>query len=482
LAIILGLILACLTVFGAVARHSFINFDDNAYVYENPWVRSGLTRAGLNWAFATIDDFYWQPLTWLSHMLDCQLFGLRAGWHHLINLLLHSLNSVLVFLVFRRMTGAFWRSAALAGLFAVHPLRVESVAWVSERNDLLAGFWFLLLLWVYQWHAERPGLRSYLLVLSLFVLGLMSKPTLVIVPLLLLLLDRWLLRRQALAEKLPMVPLSLASALVTHAGVYRLGLVNVGTSIALPHRIANALVSYASYLELSFWPHDLALPYPYRTVIAWWQVAGAALLLTAFTFGVVWYGRKRPYLIVGWFWFVIGLVPVIGLVQAGAQAMADRFLYLPGLGLGMAVVWAATDLLGKRRAVAAGVYTLLLLGCAVVSRQQVMVWHDSVTLFAHSVKVTRENAVAERQLAAGLEGEGDFSNALPHYSEAVRIAPNYYIAQAGYALALERQGNTAGAVEHFRAALKYFPQFPIVRDHLSQLEHRLSASGANAHE
>jgi tetratricopeptide (TPR) repeat protein len=179
---------------------------------------------------------------------------------------------------------------------------------------------------------------------------------------------------------------------------------------------------------------------------------------------------------------VIGLVPVIGLVQAGAQAMADRFLYLPGLGLGMAVVWAATDLLGKRRAVAAGVYTLLLLGCAVVSRQQVMVWHDSVTLFAHSVKVTRENAVAERQLAAGLEGEGDFSNALPHYSEAVRIAPNYYIAQAGYALALERQGNTAGAVEHFRAALKYFPQFPIVRDHLSQLEHRLSASGANAHE
>ena len=482
LAVTLGLIAACLTVFGAVVRHSFINFDDNAYVYDNPWVRSGFTRAGLVWAFTTVDDFYWQPLTWLSHMLDCQLFGLRAGWHHQTNLLLHALNSVLVFLVFRRMTGAFWRSAALAGLFAVHPLRVESVAWVSERNDLLAGFWFLLLLWAYQWHAERPGMGRYLLVLSLFMLGLMSKPILVVVPLLLLLLDWWPLRRQALTEKLPMIPLSLASAFLTYAGVHRLGFVNVGAAIPLPHRVANALVSYASYLKLSFWPHALALPYPYRTGITGWQVAGSALLLAAVTFGVVSYGKKRPYLMVGWFWLVIGLVPVIGLVQAGAQAMADRFLYLPGLGLGLAVVWSAAEFLGNRRAVATAIYVLLLLGYAVISRYQVTVWHNSVTLFAHSLKVTTNNAIAERQLAAGLEEQGDFADALPHYAEAVRIAPDYYIAQAGYALALERQGNTAGAVEHFRTALKYFPEFPIVRDHLSQLEHRPLPAGARPRE
>jgi tetratricopeptide (TPR) repeat protein len=279
-----------------------------------------------------------------------------------------------------------------------------------------------------------------------------------------------------------MVPLSLGSALVTHAGVYRLGLVNVGAAIPLPHRIANALVSYASYLELSFWPHNLALPYPYRDGIAWWQVTGAALLLAALTCGALWCVRKRPYLTVGWFWLVIGLIPVIGLVQAGAQAMADRFLYLPGLGLGMAVIWSAAELLGSRRAVAIGVYALSLLGCALISRQQVAVWRNSVTLFAHSVKVTTDNAIAERQLAAGLEEEGDFAKALPHYLEAVRIAPNYYIAQAGYALALERQGNTAGAVEHFRAALKYFPEFPIVREHLNRLEHQPLSSGANTHE
>jgi len=457
-------------VFGAVVRHSFINFDDNAYVYENPWVRTGLTRAGLIWAFRTIDDFYWQPLTWFSHMFDCQFFGLRAGWHHLHNLLLHTLNSVMVFLVFRRMTGAFWRSAALAGLFAVHPLRVESVAWVSERNDLLAGFWFLVLLWAYQWHAERPGMGRYLAVLASLVLGLMSKPTLVTAPLLLLLLDTWPLRRRAIAEKLPMVPVIAASMFVTYVGLQRLGTVNVGAAIPLPHRIANALVSYTTYLELSFWPHNLALPYPYRADIPSWQAIAAAFLLAVLTFVMVWWGRERTYLFVGWCWFVVGLVPVIGVVQAGAQSMADRFLYLPGLGLGIAAVWGAAEIFEKRRAVAAVVYACLLLGGAIISRQQVAVWRNSVTLFAHSAQVTRNNAIAERQLAAGLEEEGNFAGALPHYSEAVRIAPEYYIAQAGYALALERNGNTAAAVEHFRAALKYFPDFPIARDHLSHLE------------
>jgi tetratricopeptide (TPR) repeat protein len=471
LTICLGLAAACLVVYGAVLRHSFINFDDGVYVSDNPWVRSGFTRAGLVWAFTTVDVFYWQPLTWLSHMLDCQLFGLQAGWHHLTNLLLHAANSVLVFLVFRRLTGAFWRSAALAALFALHPLRVETVAWVAERNDVLSVFWFLVVLWVYHWHSRQPGAVRYLLFLAALVLGLMSKPTLVTAPVLLLLLDWWPLGRRAFEEKLPVLPLAALSSFITYVGVWKLGSVNWGATIPLPHRIANALISYAAYLELTFWPHDLALPYPYRMVIPWWQTAGAALLLAALTFAALWYGRQRRYLAVGWLWFVVGLIPAIGLVQVGRQGMADRFTYLPCLGLGIILIWGGAELLQKRRALAVSFLATALLGCAVASWRQVALWQNSITLFAHTVRVTRHNAQGERQLGMALLAEGRFAEALPHYAAAIQIEPSFFLAQNEYGIALEHQGNSEGAAKHFRAALQYWPQLEVARDHLYRLEH-----------
>lgn len=463
-------------VFGAVLRHSFINFDDGNYVSDNPWVRSGFTRAGVVWAFTTVDDFYWQPLTWLSHMLDCQLFGLQAGWHHLANLLLHTANSVLVFLVFRRLTGAFWRSAALAALFSLHPLRVETVAWVAERNDVLSVFWFLVVLWLYHWHSQQPGAVRYFLLLAALVLGLMSKPTLVTAPLLLLLLDWWPLGRKAFAEKLPVLPLAALSSFITYVGILRLGSVNWGATIPLPHRIANALISYAAYLELTFWPHDMALPYPYRTIIPGWQAAGAALLLAALTFAALWFGRQRPYLAVGWLWFIVGLIPAIGLVQAGRQAMADRFTYLPCLGLGLILVWGGAELLQNRRVLAVTFFATAMLGCAVVSWRQVALWQDSVTLFSHTVRVTRHNALGQRQLGLALLVEGRFAEALPHYAAAVRIEPAYFLAQTEYGIVLEHQGNPEAAAEHFRAALKYWPQYEVARDHLYRLEHTETTS------
>jgi len=476
LAICLALASVCCIVFGGVRHNGFINFDDPGYIYENPWVRSGLTGPGLVWAFTNIDQSYWHPLTWLSHMLDCQVFGLDAGWHHLVNLLLHTANAILVFLVFQQLTGARWRSAVLAALFALHPQRVESVAWAAERKDILSAFWFLLTLWLYQRHAIQPGRWRYLLLLITLALGLMSKPMLVTVPFLFLLLDWWPLKRRAFAEKLPMIPLVLISTLITYATIHRLGAVNWGAAVPLPHRIANALISYVRYLELTFWPQGLALPYPYRLVIPSWQIAGAALLLAGLTAGALWFGRRRPYLAVGWLWFIAGLTPAIGLVQVGRQGMADRFTYLPCLGLGLIVVWSTAEWLHSRPKLAVGLSMAAALGLAVVSWQQVTFWRDSVTLFSHTVAVTSENSTAERQLATALDDRGRLEDALPHYAAAVRIEPGFFVAQTGFGAALERHGETELAVEHLRAAVHYCPDCPDARLLLNQLEHYAPAS------
>ncbi len=323
---------ACLLVFGQAVRFGFLNYDDNAYVYENPWVRGGLTLHGIIWAFNVIDYFYWQPLTWLSHMLDCQLFGLRPAWPHLVNVLFHAANSILVFLIFRRLTGAFWRSAVLAALFALHPLRVESVVWIAERKDVLSAFCFLVTVALYLRFVERPSGPRYACVLAAFGFGLMSKPMLITTPVLLLLLDYWPLRRRAVAEKMPLFLMAGFTLAVTYAGSRQLRAINWAANLPLGHRVANALVSYAAYLGLSIWPHHLAILYPYRLEIAWWKPVAAAAMLTAITVMVLRAAGKRPYLAFGWLWFVIALLPPSGIVQVGRQAMADRFTYLPSIG------------------------------------------------------------------------------------------------------------------------------------------------------
>jgi len=466
-AVALALVAACLLVYGQAARFDFINYDDGAYVADNPPVRAGFTRAGLVWAFTTIDYFYWQPLTWLSHILDCQLFGVNPGPHHLHNVLLHTLNALLVFAVFLRLTGALWRSALLAAVFALHPLRIESVAWVAERKDLLSAFCLLVTLWCYLGYARRPSRPRYYLVLAMFALGLMAKPMAMSLAVILLLLDYWPLGRRAFAEKIPMFGLAALSTAITWIGTHRLGPINWGAGLSMPQRLANAAVSYVKYLELAVWPHGLAVLYPFRTAVPLWQCALAALLLLAITGAALRLRRDRPYLFVGWLWFVTGILPASGLVQVGRQGMADRFTYIPMLGLAVAAIWYAADSIGKRPRAAAAISASVVAALGVITWIDLPVWRNSVTVFAQAVAVTRENSLAQHQLAAALDDAGRYQEALPHHAEAVRIEPAYFVAQCSYALALEKANQTEAAIDHFRQALRYFPDYPEAREHLA---------------
>src|SRR5260370_36365473 len=325
-------------------------------------------------------------------MIDCQLFGLRPGWHHLTSLLFHIANTLLLFGVLLRLTAAFWRSALVAAIFALHPTRIESVVGLAERKDLLRGFFSLAAIWCSRRYTERPSRGRYSTVIAVFVLGLMSKPMAMTLPVILLLLDWWPLRRRAFAEKLPMFVLAGFSSFVTSIDTVGLASISWGSSFSLVQRIANALVSYVRYLELSFWPHDLAILYPFRTAVPPCQTAFAALLLAGITALAFWQARRRPYLIVGWLWFTLGLFPASGVVtQVGWQGMADRFTYLPQIGLAIAVIWGVADLLGSHRRAAAALSGAIVALLAIATMRQVPVWRDSVTVFAHAVAVTGRN-------------------------------------------------------------------------------------------
>ena len=470
----LALVAACLFVYGQAVSFAFLNFDDNGYVTDNQWVRPGFTAAGVRWAFTAVDYYYWQPLTWLSHMIDCQLFGLRAGWHHFTSLLFHIANVLLLFGVLLRLTAAFWRSALVAAIFALHPTRIESVVWIAERKDLLSGFFFLAAIWCYLRYAERPSRGRYNLVLAVFVLGLMSKPMVMTLPVILLLLDWWPLGRRAFAEKLPMFLLAALSSFVTSIGTARLASINWGSSFSLGQRIANAIISYVRYLELSFWPHDLAILYPFRTAVPTWQTALAALLLAGITVLTVWQARRRPYLIVGWLWFTVGLFPASGVVtQVGWQGMADRFTYLPQIGLAIAVIWGMADLLGKHRRAAAALSGAIVTLFAIAAMRQMPVWRDSVTVFAHAVAVTGGNPAAQHYLAAALDERGRFDEAFPHHAEAARLEPYYLVMPFSYGIALERRGQTAAAIEQFQRVLVHFPNHLDAQRHIAENQARL---------
>ncbi len=478
-AVMLALAAACFAVYGAAVRAGFLNFDDPGYVTGNQWVNHGITAAGVRWAFTSIDWFYWQPLTWLSHMLDCQLWGLWPAGHHLTSVLFHVANTLLLFALLRRLTGAYWRSAAATALFALHPLRVESVVWIAERKDLLSSFWFLAAIWLYLNYVERPSQTRYNLVLGAFALGLMAKPMVMTLPVILLLLDWWPLGRRAIGEKAPLLAMALASALITSIGTARLGIANWGASLTLGQRAANALVSYVRYLELSFWPHDLAILYPFDTRVPLWQAAAAALLLAGITGIALWQAKRRPWLPVGWLWFAIMLLPASGLKQVGRQGMADRFTYLPHIGLAIAVVWCAAEALGGRRRAAALVFAGAAACLAAGTAQYVPLWRDDAGLFARAVAVTRGNSGAEYFLASALEARGRYREALPHYAEAVRIEPTHFVAQYAYGAALEREGRLAEAAGCFREALRRFPDYPDARSHLEAVQKALDLSKAS---
>ena len=476
------LVAVTLLVFGRVIRHDFINYDDPTYVTANPHVRGGLTWSNVGWAFTTRHAANWHPLTWLSHMLDVQLFGMNPRGHHITSVLLHVANTLLLFAVLRRMTNAVWPSAFVAALFAVHPLHVESVAWVAERKDVLSTLFWMLTMWAYARYAERPGVARYGLALLFFALGLMAKPMLVTLPCVLLLLDFWPLGRvrpgkedftrtiaRLCAEKLPLFALSAASCALTVWAQKAGGAVLSVDALPLPFRIGNAVLSYARYLGRTIWPADLAVFYPHPGAWPTWQLLGAGLLMLSMTAVAVWRIRRDPYLIVGWFWYLGTLVPVIGIVQVGGQSIADRYSYVPLVGLFVMIGWAGAALAGhfssfKRFvAFAAGVVVAFT---AAFAWKQTRHWRNSFALFEHALRVTSDNHIAHNNLGIALAERGKLDAAILHFQELVRIKPRFASAHNNLGIALASRGRTSEAIEHFKRAVEINPSFAEAQNNL----------------
>lgn len=451
--------------------HGFISFDDDDYLTANPVVRQGLTWDGLVWAFSAPRVYNWHPLAWLSHMLDVQLFGLNAGAHHLMGLFLHIANSLLLFGVLRAMTGAPWRSGIVAALFALHPLHVESVAWAAERKDLLSTLFWLLTLGLYHRYTQAPGIRRSWPVLLCYAVGLTAKQMAVTLPFLLLLLDYWPLRRTApqplrrsllgplVREKLPLLVLAAGASLLIYLIQAQTGIVKSSAVFPVADRVANALVAYVAYLFKTLWPLHLAVFYPHPgAALSLWTAAAAAALLAAVTVAVLRSGK--PYLSVGWFWYLGTLVPVIGLVQVGVQGMADRYTYVPLIGIFIMAVWGGADLAARWRvpaAVRAGAVAAVLAALTVLTWFQVGTWRDDLTLYRHAVKVTAGNDWAEYNLGLALMARDRDDEALAHFQEAVRLQPRYADAFLNIGVIRARQDRLDEAAASFGRALALEP-------------------------
>jgi tetratricopeptide (TPR) repeat protein len=459
--------------YAGIWHNGFVSWDDPSYVSENAHVLGGLTWRGVVWAFTNTQGANWHPVTWLSHMLDVQLFGPDPGMHHTVSLLLHILNTVLLFGVLHRMTGALGRSAFVAALFAVHPLHVESVAWAAERKDVLSTLFWMLTMAAYVAYVERPQRRRYLLLLAVFALGLMAKPMLVTLPFVLLLLDLWPLARHErttwrvlVREKIPLIGLAFALSVVTFLAQQHAGAVQQLAGVPVGMRVANALVSYIRYIGKALWPAGLGALYPFPESLDGWEVVGAVIVLAAVSIAAIAARSRRPYLTVGWFWYLGTLVPVIGFVQVGYQAMADRYTYIPMIGLFIIVAWGANELSSAwpaRRALLASAASATLLACIALTHAQVQVWHDGVALWQHTVAVTRNNFIAQTNLGYELAQRGRFDEAATEYREALRISPNYVLARQNLGLALASQGKYSDAIDAYQAALRVQPANAVLR-------------------
>ncbi len=480
-AVSVGLVALALAAHWPATGGAFLAYDDDQRVVANPMVQRGLTREGAIWAFASLHAANWTPLTWLSHMLDVELFGLAPWGHHLVSVLLHAANAALVFLAWRRLSGALWRSAAVAALFAVHPLHVESVAWVAERKDVLsAGFgWLAVLAWAA--FAERPRRAPYLAACACLALSLLSKPTWVTLPMALLLLDFWPLRRlgrvgagRLLLEKAPLLLLALGSIAVTLLAQSRWGNVQTLDDLPLRLRLGNACLAYVAYLGAAVWPSALAVPYPHPGLqVSAPRVALAAAALLAATLVALRQASLRPWLAVGWLWYLGTLVPMIGLVQVGGQARADRYAYLPLVGIYVALVWsvaeAAPRLRLPRRLLAAG-FAAALAALALATRAQIGHWRDSISLFERALAVTSPNPVAHVMMAKALASAGRFDAALPHLDAAgLDHVAEAQVLRAAVLVELHREVEAEAAAE---TALRLAPGHPEALFHLGVLRQR----------
>jgi tetratricopeptide (TPR) repeat protein len=471
LIIYIALTVVTLAVYGQVSGFDFVNFDDPLYILENHHIQSGFTLDSIRWAFGTKHNDLWNPLVWLSFMFDYKLFGLNAGGYHVTNLILHILSSLLLFWLFHRRTGAIWKSAFVAAFFALHPLHVESVAWVSERKDTLSAFFWMLTLCLYVRYTEKPAVKRYLFVLFSFACALMSKPMAVTLPVVMILLDYWQLNRieqplknnnytggtimRQLKEKTPFFILSAIAVIVA---LYNPD-VTAGKLIPIGDRAANALVTFVIYLEKTFLPYHMAVYYPFPSRIPVWQVIGAALLIALISVSVMVMVKRLPYLFVGWFWYVITIAPVIGMIQVSVSApyaMADRYHYLPSIGLAVILAWGIPALIQrediqKRILIPAGIIVIAVL--AVLAWIQCGYWKNSTALWNHALKVTKDNYIAYGNSGVVLTEQGKYEEALKYFNEAIRIKPDYDILFINRGAVYAELGRYQQAFDDFNKAL-----------------------------
>ena len=490
----LCLILSIVVVYIKVQNFGFVGYDDELYVTENLHVQKGVSLEGIKWAFTTFHSANWHPLTWLSHMLDCHLYGMNPAGHHCTNVEFHIANTLLLFIILFKMTGALWQSAFVAALFALHPLHVESVAWISERKDVLSTFFGLLSIGAYYRYVKISSVKHYIPIIIFLSLGLMAKPMLVTIPFVLLLLDFWPLKRfqyqrniyfkseeaygdvkrknrRIILEKIPLFIPVILSCIVTFFAQKSEGAVKAIWALPMKYRIENAVVSYVSYVLKAIWPHKLAVfyPHPGNTLLSW-QIAGGALMIVAACYLAIRSAKKYPYIPVGLFWYLGTLVPVIGLVQVGDQAMADRYTYIPLIGVFIIVAWGASDFFKKwhNQKIYLGISAaIILVALASKTFLQLNTWKNGITLFEHAVSVTENNYQAHNNLGTAYESI-DLAKAIFHYEAALKIHPNYAKALFNLANAFSENGNIDEAVRYYLKALNIKPNNPAALNNLGE--------------
>ena len=479
----LFLFITTFSVYVNVIHFSFINYDDTWYVTANQYVQNGLTLSGVNWSLTAIYAANWHPLTWMSHMLDVTLYGMNPGGHHLTNLLLHIANTLLLFSIFKRMSTNLWRSAFIAALFALHPLHVESVAWIAERKDVLCTFFMMLAIWSYIRYTERPEIGRYFMIVLFFTFSLMSKAMSVTFPFILLLLDFWPLNRiyqrqqtdysestsyrifpqiifRLVYEKIPFFVLSAMACFMTYFVQNNSGTVNPLKLLSIDQRVGNALVSYFDYIWKMLYPFELSIFYPHPGAIGTWKLLTAILFLTVISYVIIKYRKTHPYLIVGWFWYLGTLIPVIGFVQVGSQAMADRYTYIPHIGLFIIITWQLSSLINLLRnkqtwcIIIGGIIIIYLMAGTWF---QVRYWQNSITLFSHAIKITSYNFLAHNNIGNALIAQGSLNKAIDHYNKALKINPHFIVPQKNLENALKIKAKIDGAVEEMYAAMENRP-------------------------
>jgi len=485
-------------VYMQVRTHTFLNYDDGMYVTGNPFVLNGLNRIDILWAFSNTYSGNWHPLTWISHMLDVELYGLNAGAHHITNVLIHTINTLLLYSILKKITQKIWLCGLVAVLFAIHPLHVESVAWISERKDVLSAFFFMLVLFFYVRYTEKETFQRYLIVVLFFIFGMLSKPMLVTLPFLLVLLDYWPLNRiklpygnegsgaavtgikkksltAILIEKIPLFVLSFAGSVIAVFAQHSQGAIGSTQKYHLYYRVMNSLLSYVAYIRKLILPTDLAAFYPYEHHSMGWQVLFAGVLLILITILAMMYIRRKPWFFVGWFWFIGTLIPVIGILRVGLQSMADRYTYIPAIGIFIIFSWGIGDIFGgqKERKIKVLIVTGILFMIGIlgfVSYSQIGTWKNSMTLYGHALRVTRNNFLAHRGIGSVHLNAGRLKEASTHYLKALRIKPDYAFAHFDMGRTMFLLGEKDSAYEQFYEALKIKPEYADVFIYMGYLE------------